>query len=132
MSRIKSKNTTPELTVRSLLYHMGFRFRLHRKNLPGKPDIVLTKYKTVIEVRGCYWHRHKGCREASVPKTNTDYWMKKFNRNVERDKENEKRLKALGWDVIIVWECETENHKTLMDKLDNLFQKQTSKHSLKS
>jgi DNA mismatch endonuclease (patch repair protein) len=123
MSRIKSKNTNPEKIVRSFLHNMGFRFRIHRKDLPGKPDIVLPKYKTIIEVRGCYWHRHKGCREASNPKSNISYWQDKFNRNIKRDKQNKKLLNEKGWTVIIVWECQTENTKTLKSKLNVLYSK---------
>ena len=110
MSRIKSKDTTPERIVRSFLHRNGFRFRLHVKDLPGKPDIVLPKYKTVIEVRGCYWHRHEGCKDATTPSTNTDFWQKKFAENVARDKRTEQELKALGWNVIVVWECEVEKN----------------------
>ena len=106
MSRIKSKDTTPERLVRSFLHRNGFRFRLHVKDLPGKPDIVLPKYKTAIEVRGCYWHRHEGCKDATTPSTNTEFWQKKFAENVARDKRTEQDLKALGWNVIVVWECE--------------------------
>ena len=106
MSRIKSKDTTPERIVRSFLHRNGFRFRLHVKDLPGKPDIVLPKYKTVIEVRGCYWHRHEGCKDATIPSINTDFWQKKFADNVARDKRTEQELKTLGWNVIVVWECE--------------------------
>ena len=106
MSRIKSKDTTPERIVRSFLHRNGFRFRLHIKDLPGKPDIVLPKYKTVVEVRGCYWHRHEGCKDATIPSTNTDFWQKKFAENVVRDKRTEQELNALGWNGIILWECE--------------------------
>ena len=106
MSRIKSKDTTPERVVRSLLHRNGFRFRLHAKNLPGTPDIVLPKYKTVIEVRGCYWHRHPGCKYAYMPKTRAEFWQRKFAENVARDKETEQALKKLGWRVIVIWECE--------------------------
>ena len=106
MSRIKSKNTTPERIVRSFLHRNGFRFRLHVKDLPGKPDIVLPKYKTVIEVRGCYWHWHEGCKDATTPSTNTEFWQKKFAENVARDQRTEQALKELGWNVIVVWECE--------------------------
>ena len=109
MSRIRSKDTAPELRVRSALHRAGYRFRLHVKDLPGKPDIVLPKYKTVIFVHGCFWHRHKGCPEASVPSTNQEYWKKKFQRNVERDKQDQAELKKLGWRVIVVWGCETKS-----------------------
>ena len=111
MSRIKSKDTTPERIVRSFLHRNGFRFRLHVKDLLGKPDIVLPKYKTVIEVRGCYWHRHEGCKDATTPSTNAVFWQKKFAENVARDKRTEQEVKALGWNVIVVWECEVENKK---------------------
>ena len=116
MSRIKSKDTTPERVVRSFLHRNGFRFRLHVKDFPGKPDIVLPKYRTVIEVRGCFWHRHKGCKIATDPSTNSEFWQKKFAENVARDQRTEKELKALGWNVIILWECEVEN-KTFQDLL---------------
>ena len=106
MSRIRSTDTKPEMLVRSFLHRNGFRFRLHVKDLPGHPDIVLPKYKTVIEVRGCFWHRHRGCKLASTPSTNTSYWQTKFKNNVERDKKHARELKALGWKLIIVWGCE--------------------------
>ena len=106
MSRIRANDTTPELMVRSFLFRQGFRFRLHVKNLPGHPDIVLPKYNTVIEVRGCFWHRHPGCKRATTPSTNVEFWREKFTRNVERDRQNELLLAKLGWHVIVVWECE--------------------------
>lgn len=109
MSRIRSKNTIPEKIVRSLLHRMGYRFRLHREDLPGRPDIILPKYKTVIEVKGCFWHRHERCRKATTPKSNTEYWNEKFRKNIERDQLNEEKLKELGWNVIIIWECEVKN-----------------------
>lgn len=106
MSRIRSKDTIPEMHVRSALHRAGYRFRLHVKDLPGKPDIVLPKHKTVIFVHGCFWHRHKGCSRATTPSTNQEYWQQKFKRNVERDKREQAELKKLGWKVIVVWECE--------------------------
>jgi DNA mismatch endonuclease (patch repair protein) len=106
MSRIHSGDTKPEMQVRSFLHRHGFRFRVHVKNLPGKPDIVLPKYKTAIEVRGCFWHRHEGCKVATTPKSNVEFWQEKFERNVERDKRTEKELRQLGWRVIVVWTCE--------------------------
>lgn len=120
MGRIKSKDTSPEKIVRSLLHKMGYRFRLHRKNLPGKPDIVLTKYKAVIEVRGCFWHRHKNCKETTTPKSNTEFWLEKFRKNVERDKKNKLKLKELGWKVIVIWECETKNKQEIVDMLKRI------------
>lgn len=106
MSRIRSSNTSPELALRRALHALGFRFRLHRKDLPGKPDIVLPRYKTVVFVHGCFWHRHAGCKVASTPKTNTAFWEQKFERNTARDERNAALLQALGWKVLVVWECE--------------------------
>ncbi len=108
MSRIKSKDTSPELYVRSTLHQAGFRFRLHVKEMPGKPDIVLPKYKTVIFVHGCFWHRHPGCSRSTTPSSNTDYWKTKFERNVERDKKEKEKLHNEGWNVVIIWECEVK------------------------
>ena len=106
MSRIRSNDTTPELVVRSFLFRHGFRFRLHVKNLPGHPDIVLPKYRTVVEVRGCFWHRHPGCRQTTTLSTNVEFWQEKFKRNVDRDDKNESTLRQLCWNVIVLWECE--------------------------
>lgn len=117
MSRIQGKNTTPELQVRRLLYAMGYRYRLHRKDLPGKPDIVLPRYKAVIFVHGCFWHRHDGCKEASLPKTRTEFWEKKFEQNVARDKKDIETLHSLGWKVMVVWECELKNLVVLEKRL---------------
>ena len=119
MGRISGKNTKPELAVRSMLHRMGFQFRVNKKELPGKPDIVLTKYKTVVFVHGCFWHRHKNCRDASTPKTRTDFWQKKFDGNVVRDKRNIYSLDQMGWRVIVVWECELKQPDALASKLKN-------------
>lgn len=117
MSRIRGANTKPEIRVRSLLHRMGYRFRLHRKDLPGKPDIVLPRHETVIFVHGCFWHRHPDCRFAYTPKSRTDFWQKKFRRNVERHTEVEAELHSQGWRVIVVWECETKDPETLHNVL---------------
>jgi len=109
MSKIKSKDTKPELKVRSILHKLGYRFGLHRKGLPGRPDIVLPKYKTVVFVNGCFWHRHVGCREASQPKTNSEFWENKLLQNIERDERNYSTLKSLNWKIIVFWECELES-----------------------
>ena len=107
MAKVHSTNTTPEIKVRKLLHSMGYRFRLHRNDLPGRPDIVLPKYNTVIFVHGCFWHGCPTCHHAHVrPKTNSSYWNKKLDRNTQRDKENYTALESLGWHVLIVWECE--------------------------
>lgn len=110
MSRIRSKDTKPEIIVRKTLYQLGFRYRLHKKDLPGKPDIVLRKYKTAIFVNGCFWHRHDNCNEASRPKTNSAFWEKKLDANVERDMQNQNALRETGWSVIVYWECEVEGN----------------------
>ena len=115
MSAIKSKNTKPEIAVRKLLHSMGYRFRLHRKDLPGSPDIVLPKYKTVIFVHGCFWHRHENCKYASIPKTRSEFWDSKFEGNIKRDKINQTNLIKLGWKIIIVWECDLKKTHYLKD-----------------
>lgn len=109
MASIKSSETKPEKLVRSYLHRHGFRFRKNVKDLPGKPDIVLPKYRTVVFVHGCFWHQHKGCRLASRPKTNTEYWKRKLARNIERDKEATQKLREAGWNVAVVWECEVDD-----------------------
>ena len=117
MSAIKSKNTKPEIAVRKVLHSMGYRFRLHRKDLPGSPDIVLPKYKTVIFVHGCFWHRHENCKYASTPKTRQEFWNKKFNENINRDKINQENLSSKGWKIIIVWECEIKDKDFDLNRL---------------
>ncbi|HMJ46570.1 MAG TPA: DNA mismatch endonuclease Vsr [Ferruginibacter sp.] len=106
MSRIRHKDTKPEILVRRFLHSKGFRYKLHDKILPGKPDIVLPKYKTVIFVHGCFWHGHKGCKYYNVPKTRTEWWLNKINGNITNDKKTLKALKKLEWKVIEIWECE--------------------------
>jgi DNA mismatch endonuclease (patch repair protein) len=120
MSNIKGKNTKPELTVRSLLHQKGFRFRLHDKKLPGKPDIVLKKYNAVIFIHGCYWHRHENCKLASTPKQNAEFWNKKFSDNVRRDSEVYYQLKKLGWRTAVIWECSIRDKKCLPDYIETL------------
>ncbi len=109
MGQIHSRHTKPELIIRSLLHRAGFRFRMNYNKLPGSPDIVLPKYKTAIFVHGCFWHRHPNCSKASTPKTNIEYWQKKFCKNVSRDIEIRKKIQELGWDIIVVWECKIMN-----------------------
>jgi len=110
MSMIRSKNTKPELVVRSLVHRMGFRYRLHRRDLPGCPDITLSKYKAVIFVHGCFWHFHQNCRDGKIPQTNSDYWGEKLLRNAERDKRNLETLHEAGWRTLVIWECEVRNN----------------------
>ena len=121
MSAIKSKNTKPEIKVRKVLHSMGYRFRLHSKDLPGSPDIVLPKYKTVIFVHGCFWHRHENCKYASTPKTRKEFWNKKFTENKKRDSEIQEKIKILDWRSVVIWECETKNIENLRDKIINVF-----------
>jgi len=109
MAGIRGKHTKPELTVRGMLHAAGFRFRLHRKDLPGKPDLVLPKYRAVILVHGCFWHAHVGCRLAAVPVSNSEFWQAKLNANRERDRRQLAELRSLGWSVLVVWECATRS-----------------------
>ncbi|MDX1221182.1 DNA mismatch endonuclease Vsr [Sinorhizobium medicae] len=115
MSRIRSGNTKPEVALRRALHRLGLRFRLHGRLLPGKPDIVLPRYKTAIFVHGCFWHRHAGCKVATTPKTNTNFWLEKFDRNVKRDAKVVKQLQDTGWDVTIAWECEIDSEAKATD-----------------
>ena len=121
MKRIRSVDTAPEMKVRRFLHNKGLRFRLHSKVLPGKPDIVLKKYKTVTFVHGCFWHQHRDpdCSRSGVPKSNRNYWLPKLQKTVVRDKEHRKRLKDLGWNVLIIWECQI-NEKRLNNLLRTL------------
>lgn len=108
MSKIRGKDTKPEMILRSQLFRKGFRFRVHQKDLPGKPDIVLPKYRTVVFVHGCFWHYHKDCREGRIPSTNSKFWKEKLSKNVQKDKRHIEALALMGWKVIVVWECEIE------------------------
>lgn len=117
MARIGPRDTKPEIVVRRLLHGMGRRFRLHRKELPGTPDIVLPSSRKAIFVHGCFWHRHEGCPKATTPKTRTEFWQEKFSRNIERDARKEMQLRAAGWNVITVWECETRDLVSLEMRL---------------
>lgn len=121
MSRIKNRDTKPELIVRKALHYRGYRFRLYRKDLPGHPDIVLPKHKTVIFVHGCFWHRHEGCRYAYQPKSRIDFWQKKFHQNIDRDKTVRKLLVEAGWNVFIIWECETKKPELLEQAINKIF-----------
>ena len=121
MSGIRSKNTRPELAVRSLLHRMGFRFRLHRTDLPGKPDIVLPRFRTVVQVHGCFWHGHTNCKNAHFPKGNNQYWTSKIRNNRERDLKNLAKLESLGYKTFEVWECETKNKALLSCNVSAIF-----------
>lgn len=117
MSSVGQRDTKPEMIVRRLLHSMNYRYRLHPKDLPGRPDIVFGARRKAIFVHGCFWHRHPGCSKATSPKTRADFWSKKFDRNVERDRQVERRLANLGWKSLVVWECETRTPDALSLKL---------------
>lgn len=120
MARVKGRDTSPEIAVRSLLHRLGYRFRLHRKDLPGKPDVVLPRYRTVVLVHGCFWHQHPGCEAAARPASHTEYWNRKLDANRARDIRNQAELERLGWRVVIVWECETKDSSVLAKRLCEL------------
>jgi len=127
MSRIRSKDSAPEIRVRSFLHRAGYRFRLHDKNLPGSPDIVLRKYRTVIFVHGCYWHRHPGCKQGAYfpkdPKQGTKFWKEKFKNNIKRDHKNTQLLEELGWNVTVIWECQTKSEEILKNCISRFLSK---------
>lgn len=110
MRAVRGKETTPEIVVRSALHRMGFRFRTYHKGLPGSPDIVLPRWKTVIFIHGCFWHRHDGCRYASMPKHNSEYWTRKFEENIQRDRRIEEEILRMGWRCLVIWECELKKN----------------------
>lgn len=118
MSQIRNRDTRPERQVRSMLHQMGYRFRLHAKDLPGRPDVVLPKYRTVVLVHGCFWHRHEGCRFAYAPKSRVEFWRAKFRQNVRRDLEVCRLLEQDGWRVVTVWECELRTPDRLRERLN--------------
>jgi DNA mismatch endonuclease, patch repair protein len=121
MSRVAAKNTAPELKVRKAAHSLGLRFRLHRKDLPGTPDLVFPRWRMVIFVHGCFWHRHVGCSKTSTPKTRVDYWEEKFRHNVRRDMENGRLLREEGWSILTVWECETKQPVKLTARIADAF-----------
>ena len=118
MSRVKGRDTKPELLVRSIFHRMGFRFRLHRHDLPGSPDIVLPRHGKVIFVHGCFWHGHSGCPRSKRPSTNRDFWDKKIDGNIERDKLFQRELRSMGWKVLVVWQCQTREPDQLLFELE--------------
>lgn len=117
MAGIRGQDTAPELAVRRVAHRMGLRFRLHRKNLPGRPDLVFPKHRLVVFVHGCFWHQHKGCHYAYMPKSRTEFWSEKFAQNLARDKRQERALRDLGWQVLVVWECETRDQEHVEQRL---------------
>ena len=130
MAKVKGKNTKPELLVRSVLYKMGYRFRLYRKDLPGNPDITLPKFKKVIFIHGCFWHSHKNCKRSKRPTTNYEFWNKKLNKNILRDKKVIKQLNEMGWESLIIWTCEIKDINTIKQKLDNFLKGDNSTNEI--
>jgi len=128
MARIGPRDTAPELTVRRTLHRLGYRFRLHRKDLPGRPDITLPRHRVVVLVHGCFWHRHPDCRYAYTPKSRVEFWTKKFQQNVERDARVQRELEARGWTVLTVWECETFDTDRLDTRLRKLLRRAGRPH----
>jgi DNA mismatch endonuclease (patch repair protein) len=124
MKRVSKRDTGPEKIVRSLLHQLGFRFRLYRRDLPGCPDIVLPRHRKAIQVHGCFWHGHRGCRRAARPSSNTTFWHKKLDRNIERDKQTLRELTALGWKVLVLWECQIGNPERLRSTLTDFMNRQ--------
>lgn len=127
MSKISGKNTKPEMTLRKLLHGLGYRYSLHRKDLPGNPDMILTKYRTAVFINGCFWHGHKNCKASKLPTTRQKFWEKKISDNVDRDKKNTKKLKSMGWKVIIVWQCQLRN-QILQEKTIKRITKEINKN----
>lgn len=122
MSRIRGKDTTPERAVRSMVHGLGYRFRLHGRDLPGRPDLVLPRLRTVIFVHGCFWHRHARCRYATTPATRRAFWLEKFEHNVERDRRTAAALRRLGWSVITVWECQLRRPEKVRARLERMLE----------
>jgi DNA mismatch endonuclease, patch repair protein len=127
MSRIKGKNTKPELIVRRAAHALRYRFRLHRRDLPGSPDLVFPRLRKVIFVHGCFWHRHKECKYSYTPKSNVEFWENKFSKNIERDREALKNLRKLGWSVLVIWECETNDVPALTRRLSSFLRRSNAK-----
>lgn len=117
MAKVKPKNTQPEIVVRRVAHRMGFRFRLHKKDLPGSPDLVFPSLRKVIFVHGCFWHRHRNCRLATTPKSNNEFWEAKFEANTSRDRRNQRQLIKAGWDVLTIWQCESKDEARLVEIL---------------
>ena len=120
MSSVKQRHTKPEMIVRSLLHNLGYRFRLHRKDLPGSPDIVLPKFRTAIFVHGCFWHQHKNCNKSRRPSSNQEYWNNKLDQNISRDKRKEGELSKLNWRVVTIWQCEIKDLNILTKKIKRI------------
>ena len=130
MARVPATGTKPELIVRQVAHALGYRFRLHRANLPGRPDLVFPRHRKVIFVHGCFWHGHENCRKAKRPETNRSFWERKLSRNVERDHQNLAALRETGWMILVVWECETPSRELLSEKVRNFLEKKFSESKM--
>ena len=128
MSNIRAKGTKPEMTVRRLIHSMGYRYRLHRADLPGTPDLVFPSRRKLIFVHGCFWHQHKRCGAARIPKSNRDYWEAKLNRNVARDRAHQSQLRRLGWQVLVIWECDIRTGKNLTGEIERFLNGRVTLH----
>ncbi len=128
MSRIRGKNTKPELAVRRSAHALGYRFRLHRRDLPGSPDLVFPRLRKVIFVHGCFWHRHQGCKHAYVPKSNADFWANKFDSNIKRDALALQALHVLGWKTLVIWECELSDESILSSRINAFLAERVEKN----
>jgi DNA mismatch endonuclease (patch repair protein) len=117
MSRVRGRDTKPEIIVRSIIHRMGYRFSLHRRDLPGKPDVVLPRYRKIIVINGCFWHGHKNCLRSKRPSTHTKFWNRKLDKNIDRDKRSRSELEKMGWNVLVIWECEIQKPDKIVDKL---------------
>ena len=127
MAAVRGKNTKPELAVRALVHELGFRFRLHRTDLPGTPDLVFPRLRCVVFVHGCFWHRHPNCPATTTPEDNAEYWATKFRRNVERDRDAANELRTMGWQVLVIWQCQTRDAPRLRRKLKRFLDRQSAK-----
>ena len=127
MSRIRGYDTKPELTVRSIIHRMGYRFRLHGEDLPGNPDVVLPKHRKVVFVHGCFWHGHKGCPRSKRPGTNVSFWQKKLDENIARDQRQQRELKRLGWKYLVIWQCEINKEKLVLNKIKGFLTRKSRK-----
>lgn len=131
MSRIRGKDTLPEMRVRSMLHRMGYRFRVHRSELPGKPDVVFVSRRIALFVHGCFWHRHRGCKNCTMPTNNREFWSKKLDGNADRDKKNRRSLKDLGWSSFVIWECQTEDPRELDNRVNRFVSRFIPNHEVK-
>lgn len=129
MSRVKGRDTKPEILVRSLVHRMGYRFRIHRRDMPGNPDVVLPRHRKVIFVHGCFWHGHKRCSRSKRPSSNKRFWTDKLNKNIQRDKRFRKELRKMGWKILVVWECKTKNLQKLLLTLEDFLHDRSKKET---